>query len=110
MNYPKPIIKSNSGMGATLCNKCRTIIETGFPKRPYKIFCDEHWLEYCSETVEPDWVCLDCAKERGASPPPGHCYTTHTGFCDICKEAKEVTEPRDMGLQRNLLRIKVEGN
>ena len=106
MEYPKPIIKFNSAIGATLCNKCRVIIETGYPKRPYKIFCNEHWEEYCDKTEEPAWVCFDCAKERKASPPDGHCYSVHPDTCGICKrENVEVTEPRDFGLQRGLLRV-----
>lgn len=57
-------------------------------------------------TIEPNWVCLDCAKERGARIPEGHCYTIHSDVCGICKETKMVTEPRDFGKTRNLLRVK----
>lgn len=103
--YPKPILKFNSGIGATLCNECRVIIETGVPERPYKIFCDEHWRDYCNKTEECGWVCLECAAERGASPPPGHRYTVHTDICSLCNKTTSVTEPRDFGVQRGLLRI-----
>ena len=49
-------------------------------------------------------VCFDCAKERGARIPEGHCYSVYAGFCDLCnKEKEEVTEPRDFGVTRVLL-------
>ena len=57
------------------------------------------------ETEEPSWVCLDCANKRGARIPQGHCFTSHIGICGICQEEKEVTEPRDFGITRNLLRV-----
>ena len=55
--------------------------------------------------IEPDWVCHDCATRRGARVPEGHCYTVHTGKCGICREVKTVTEPRDYGSTRHLLRV-----
>lgn len=110
MRNLKPITKFNSGIGAVLCNKCRVIVKENLTReyldRPYILFCDKHWAEYCSETVEPAWVCLDCASERGASPSPGHIHTIHTDVCGICGQEKEVTEPRDFGLTRGLLRVK----
>lgn len=55
--------------------------------------------------LEPDWVCFDCAKTRGARVPQGHCYTVHIGICGLCGQTKEVTEPRDFGITRSLLLI-----
>jgi len=55
--------------------------------------------------IEPDWVCFGCAKERGARVPDGHRYTVHTDTCGICNQQREVTEPRDFGGTRHLLRI-----
>lgn len=110
MEYPKPIVKFNNGRGAIICNKCRVIIIENLTKeeyeRPHLIFCEKHYGKYLEKTQEPAWICLECAAERGASPPQGHCYTTHTDICGICNKEKEVTEPRDMGVQRSLVRIK----
>lgn len=45
---------------------------------------------------DPVWVCAQCAilicnnKQSGVA-------TWHTGQCDVCKETKVVTEPRDFG-------------
>ncbi len=41
------------------------------------------------------WICNDCAKEKNWSMNEGHLATFHVGRCDICKEEKAVTEPRD---------------
>jgi len=60
-----------------------------------------------NKCIEPSWVCLECATSRGASIPKGHCYTIHTDFCGLCNKKKEVTEPRDFGRTRNLLKIKI---
>jgi len=57
------------------------------------------------KTSEPDWVCLGCAKDRGAKMPEGHLATFNINTCGICGEEKSVTEPRDFGRTRNLLRI-----
>lgn len=109
--YPKPIIKFNGGIGAILCNECSVIIKTGlsdreFNGRAHLLFCREHWLQYLQNTEEPTWVCFDCARQRGASPPEGHRYTIHPDTCGICKrENVPVTEPRDFGITRGLLRI-----
>jgi len=46
------------------------------------------------------WICFDCAKLAEARVPEGHCYTVHTDECSICKQQKEVTEPRDFGITR----------
>jgi hypothetical protein len=108
-SYPMPIIKFNGGAGAMLCNECGVIIREGLTKsefeRPYRLFCEGHWSEYQNLTEEPVWVCLDCAKKRGASMPEGHCFTAHTDTCGICQQKKTVTEPRDFGVTRSLLRI-----
>jgi len=55
--------------------------------------------------IEPAWICLDCAKERGARVPEGHIPTFHEDTCGICKEEKQVTAPRDFGITRNLLKV-----
>jgi len=56
--------------------------------------------------IEPAWVCEKCASERGARIPSGHCYTVHVGICGICNLETKVTEPRDFGITRNLLKIR----
>jgi hypothetical protein len=58
------------------------------------------------EKVEPAWVCMECALDRGARCPEGHLVTMHTGTCGICKEERNVTEPRDFGITRNKLKVK----
>lgn len=57
---------------------------------------------------EPAWVCWDCAKSRGASPPQGHVYTVHPDICGLCMQKKAVTEPRDYGATRGLLCYELE--
>lgn len=108
-SHPLPIIKYNNGSGALLCNECGVIIKDNLSKkdieRPYLLFCEEHYEKYINNTEEPGWVCFDCAKNRRASIPENHIYTTHFDICDICNKNKEVTEPRDFGLTRGLLRI-----
>jgi hypothetical protein len=55
------------------------------------------------KVVINNWICLDCAKKRGARIPVGHLATFNLFKCDICKEIKEVTEPRDFGITRYLV-------
>lgn len=55
--------------------------------------------------VEPAWVCLDCAKERGARIPEGHRPTFNKLTCGICGKITDVTASRDFGITRNLLKI-----
>lgn len=55
--------------------------------------------------IEPDWVCFSCAEKRGARVPDGHLCTVHVGVCGICLETKQVTEPRDFGVTRSLLKV-----
>lgn len=108
-SHPMPILKFNGGAGALLCNECRVIVREKLTKeefeRPYILFCEKHWKKYQSLTEEPAWVCFDCATKRQASTPEGHCYTVHQDICGICNQMKDVTEPRDYGLTRGLLRI-----
>jgi hypothetical protein len=109
-NYPKPIIKFNNGNGAILCNTCSKIIKTDLSKQELKgrtglLFCEEHYKEWINKTTEPHLVCFDCTRERGASTPEGHCYSVYQGICEICNQTKEVTESRDFGITRSLLRI-----
>jgi hypothetical protein len=56
-------------------------------------------------SYQPAWVCNDCAKSRGARIPKGHSPTYHMGVCGICNQEKPVTEPRDFGVTRNLLKV-----
>ena len=51
------------------------------------------------------WVCHDCGIKLG-HVQEGHLSAMHEGVCDICKEAKIVTEARDYGLGG--LRIKTK--
>lgn len=37
----KKVVKFNSGVGALLCNKCKTIITTGFNHENKEHFCDK---------------------------------------------------------------------
>jgi hypothetical protein len=55
--------------------------------------------------VEPGWVCFSCADKRGAKIPVGHVYTVHKGVCGICNKIQTVTEPRDFGKTRKLLKV-----
>lgn len=41
------------------------------------------------------WICDDCAKKKGGKEVLGHLATYHVGRCGVCKENKNVTEPRD---------------
>ena len=59
-----------------------------------------------SKTKRIQWVCRDCATERGANIPPNHLPTWHVDTCDLCGKEKEVTEPRDFGRTRHLLERK----
>ena len=46
----------------------------------------------------PAWICADCGERWGRRPAGNpHGATWHMGTCDICDEAKAVTEPRDYG-------------
>lgn len=40
-NYTQATVKFNSGVGALLCSKCRTIIKTGFDHEDKKHYCSE---------------------------------------------------------------------
>lgn len=55
--------------------------------------------------IEPEWVCLPCASKKGAAIPDGHVYTMHTDVCGICGKTVPVTEPRDFGRTRHLLKV-----
>lgn len=52
----------------------------------------------------PTWICIDCGELLGKwfasgkyTGPFNLCSTMHTGICDVCKQKKTVTEPRDFG-------------
>lgn len=43
----------------------------------------------------PQWICYDCGMKHGKREPGLACW--HADKCDVCGEAKPVTEPRDFG-------------
>lgn len=50
-----------------------------------------------------NWICYECAIKLGGHPSKSRavcswCATYHVDVCDVCKETKNVTEPRDFGL------------
>lgn len=107
----KPIIKFNSGIGAILCHSCSKIIKQNLTQQEVDgntdlLFCDDKCKQKYP-TEEPSWVCIPCAYQRGASIPDGHVYTVHVDVCGICEKLVAVTEPRDFGKTRNLLRIPI---
>jgi len=61
--------------------------------------------DYLVSTTEPYWVCIDCSIDRNADFPKGHQYTIHPDECGICLEKKQVTQPRDLGLDRYKIRV-----
>ncbi len=49
-----------------------------------------------SEPAPPmQWICSACARRRGSAVPEGHQPTWHVGACDVCRQVRPVTEPRD---------------
>ena len=50
----------------------------------------------------PHWVCHACASESGASV--ADLATFHEDICDVCNDWKSVTESRDYGYPKDLLR------
>jgi len=67
-------------------------------------------IDMKTKTKEPEWVCHVCAASRGARIPPDHIATWHKDECGICKTVTTVTQPRDFGKTRHLLKIKVDGD
>lgn len=45
----------------------------------------------------PAWICSDCGERLGRKPEGNPYATWHMDTCDICRDAKAVTEPRDFG-------------
>jgi hypothetical protein len=43
----------------------------------------------------PQWSCWECGIKHGSKQVK--LSTWHFGKCDVCKENKSVTEPRDFG-------------
>lgn len=43
----------------------------------------------------PTWTCHECAVDNGGAMVKSHLATWHSGVCDVCRENKPVTEPRD---------------
>lgn len=41
------------------------------------------------------WICADCAKVADSVIPADRIATWHLDFCDVCREKRAVTEPRD---------------
>ncbi len=41
------------------------------------------------------WICSECAKKKGWWMSKGHLATYHMNTCDVCREMRAVTEPRD---------------
>lgn len=71
-----------------------------FNYRKFMNACDtEHYHN------EPPVVCNECASKRGAQIPEGHIPTYYTSVCGICGKLKDVTQPRDYGNHRKLLKI-----
>lgn len=61
---------------------------------------------YVHDRDYPAWVCFDCGHKYGRGAPDGHACTVHRGVCGICKEQRDVTEPRDFGhLVKNWKRL-----
>ncbi len=48
-----------------------------------------------SEPAPMQWICSACARRRGSTVPEGHLATWHVGACDVCRQVRPVTEPRD---------------
>lgn len=44
------------------------------------------------------WVCEPCMAKLGRWMSPRHVATWHIGECNICRQTKEITEPRDFAL------------
>lgn len=45
----------------------------------------------------PRLICIECGNKYGRGLNEQHISTWHEGKCEICKESKIVTEPRDFG-------------
>ncbi len=50
-----------------------------------------------NNNLYPNWICQDCALINGGRLIKNHIATFHTGYCDICKRKRVITEPRDYG-------------
>ncbi len=42
-----------------------------------------------------EWICIDCAMDKGCEWPKGHLATAHEGRCGECGEIKTVTNIGD---------------
>lgn len=43
----------------------------------------------------PSWTCTECAEDYGGVEKEGYLASWHLGYCDVCKQEKLVTEPKD---------------
>ena len=42
-----------------------------------------------------NYICKDCATEKGAVWPNGHCATVHTALCKVCEKEKGLASVAD---------------
>jgi len=49
-----------------------------------------------------DYICSDCARNKGAEWPEGHVATFHTGKCKVCREEAGVCAVSDWNWQDDL--------
>lgn len=58
----------------------------------------DRWVAAVREQFNPrtvEWICVECAHKAGAYVVLGHLASFHQGQCEVCKQVKPVTEPRD---------------
>lgn len=48
-------------------------------------------------SIDPQYVCRDCALKAGGAWPKTVIATFHSGLCQVCKEKKSVTNVRNWG-------------
>lgn len=44
---------------------------------------------------DPDYLCDECARERGWRWPKGHVATCHVGVCDVCQRERSLSCQND---------------
>jgi len=47
-------------------------------------------------------ICSECASKAGGKLPKDHVASFHRALCDRCLHCRDVTEPRDYGLNTDL--------
>ena len=61
---------------------------------------------YVHDRDYPAWVLFRLRPQVWQGRSDGHACTVHRGVCGICKEQRDVTEPRDFGhLVKNWKRL-----